>query len=352
VRARPSLPDYPILSCEAVIPPGTASASIEGEPLALPKANPQRLLVMGDTGCRQRGTDHVPCNNAAAWPFPTVAASAAAWRPDLILHVGDYFYREEPCPADFPGCVNTPTGYNWDAWNADFFTPANPALAAAPWVFVRGNHEDCTRAWEGWFRFLDPRPYSDICPSFTDPVSISAGAVQLIVMDDSAANDIAADVAQVEDHYMPQFGMVRQAAGPNTWLLMHRPLWVIGAVQGQPLTFVSNLTMQAASQNNLPSGVNLVLSGHGHFFEALNFTPERPPQMVVGNGGALLYPVPAVVPGARVGGAMVSSGTAFSTFGYTTFEPAATGWTATPRDVNGLPQMVCSVANRSISCNR
>lgn len=352
VRARPSFPDYPVLSCEAVIPPATVSASIDGEPLALPKASPQRILVMGDTGCRQRGTDHQPCNDPDAWPFSRLASSAAAWRPDLIIHVGDYFYREEPCPIGVAGCVNTPTGYNWDAWNADFFTPANPALAAAPWVFVRGNHEDCNRAWEGFFRFLDSRPFPAICPGHTDPVSISTAAVQLIVMDDSAANDIAADAAQVEERYTPQFAMVRQAVTPKTWLLMHRPLWAIGAVQGQTPSTVSNLTMQAASQNNLPAGVDLVLSGHGHFFEALNFTPERAPQMVVGNSGALLYPLPLVRPGASVGGAMVSSGTVFSTFGFTTFEPAASGWTATPRDVNGLPQMVCSVANRAINCNR
>ncbi|MBI3695753.1 MAG: metallophosphoesterase [Acidobacteria bacterium] len=351
VRARPSLPAYPVLSCEAVIPPGTVSASIDGQPLPLPKANPQRILVIGDTGCRQRGTDHQACNDPNEWPFPRVAGSAAAWRPDVIVHVGDYFYREEPCPVGFTGCVNTPTGYNWDSWNADFFTPANPALAAAPWVFVRGNHEDCNRAWEGFFRFLDPHPFAAMCPPYTDPVSISIGAVQLFVMDDSAANDTVGDLAQA-DQYAPQFDMLRRAAGPNTWLLMHRPLWGIGAVQGLPATTVSNATMQFASRNNLPSGVALVLSGHGHFFEALNFIPERAPQLVVGNSGALLYPLPSVRPGASVGGAMVSSGTTFSTFGFTTFEPATSGWTATPRDVNGLPQMVCSVANRAITCNR
>ena len=29
---------------------------------------------------------------------------------------------------------------------------------AAPWIVVRGNHESCSRAGQGWWRFLDPRP--------------------------------------------------------------------------------------------------------------------------------------------------------------------------------------------------
>jgi hypothetical protein len=46
-------------------------------------------------------------------------------------------------------CGATPVGDNWDAWNADFFTPAAQLLTAAPWVFSRGNHEDCGRSWRG-----------------------------------------------------------------------------------------------------------------------------------------------------------------------------------------------------------
>jgi hypothetical protein len=50
----------------------------------------------------------------------------------------------------------SPWGYGWDTWKADFFDPAQALLKAAPWVMVRGNHETCTRAGQGWWRFLDP----------------------------------------------------------------------------------------------------------------------------------------------------------------------------------------------------
>ena len=79
-------------------------------------------------------------------------------RPDLVIHVGDYHYRENACPAGNAGCAGSPWGYGWDAWEADVFAPARRLFAAAPWIVVRGNHESCNRAGQGWWRFLDPRP--------------------------------------------------------------------------------------------------------------------------------------------------------------------------------------------------
>ena len=79
-------------------------------------------------------------------PFAALATAAAALKPDLVIHLGDYLYRETPCPASFAGCAGSPYGDNWAAWNADFFVPGAPLLAAAPWIVIRGNHEDCARA--------------------------------------------------------------------------------------------------------------------------------------------------------------------------------------------------------------
>jgi hypothetical protein len=50
-----------------------------------------------------------------------------------VIHVGDYLYREDPCPAAAQAqCGGTPSGDNYGAWNADFFKPAAKLLAAAP----------------------------------------------------------------------------------------------------------------------------------------------------------------------------------------------------------------------------
>jgi hypothetical protein len=54
------------------------------------------------------------------------------------------------------GCKGSPYGDNWDTWKADFFKPAAPLLAVAPWIATRGNHEICARAGLGFMLFLDP----------------------------------------------------------------------------------------------------------------------------------------------------------------------------------------------------
>src|SRR5262249_18285495 len=141
--------------CELRIPAGTKRASVNGKRLKLPKANPSRIVAFGDTGCRIKGAQIQNCNDPAKWPFERVAAAAVAAHPDVVLHVGDYLYREDPCPAGKEAlCGGTPHGDNWETWNADFFFPGRKLLASVPVVLTRGNHEDCSRAWKGWSYYL------------------------------------------------------------------------------------------------------------------------------------------------------------------------------------------------------
>jgi hypothetical protein len=143
-------------ACELAIPRGTSNASVNGQRLMLPRTNPSRIIAFGDTGCRIKGAALQNCNDPAEWPFEKVARAAAAAHPQLILDVGDYLYREDPCPAGKESlCGGSPHGDNWDAWNADFFKPAAALLAGAPWILARGNHEACSRAWKGWSYYLD-----------------------------------------------------------------------------------------------------------------------------------------------------------------------------------------------------
>ena len=182
--------NFPVTVCEAPLPAGTRSAIIAGQALALPVPAPRRILVIGDTGCRMEApSDFQACNDPAAWPFARVAARAAAWRPDLVIHLGDYHYRESPCPSGNAGCAGNPVGDNWASWRADFFAPAAPLLRAAPWIFIRGNHEACARAGEGWFRFLEPRARPATCTDDTEPYVVPLTAVVLGVIDSSPASD-------------------------------------------------------------------------------------------------------------------------------------------------------------------
>src|ERR1700751_1561069 len=48
---------FPVRSCEATVPPDAVAAVLDGKPLPLPRGNPQRILVFGDTGCRLKTGD-------------------------------------------------------------------------------------------------------------------------------------------------------------------------------------------------------------------------------------------------------------------------------------------------------
>ena len=130
---------FPVTVCEALLPKAVQRASIEGIALPLPKLVINRIVMIGDTGCRLKKASNAwqACNDPHAFPFAQVAAAAAAWKPDLVLHVGDYMYRENRCPD--PAQCGSIWGYGWDAWNADFFSPAARLLAVAPIAPVRGN---------------------------------------------------------------------------------------------------------------------------------------------------------------------------------------------------------------------
>ena len=120
------------LICSAAVPAGTKTATVSGAALPVPVADPARILVLGDTGCRLKGAVLQACNDPAKWPFPELATAAASLKPDLVIHVGDYLYRESACPAGNQGCAGSPWGDNWTTWQADFFTPAAPLAGCRP----------------------------------------------------------------------------------------------------------------------------------------------------------------------------------------------------------------------------
>ncbi len=186
---------FPVTVCDAPLPASTRRASVAGVALPLPRRLVRRIVVIGDTGCRIKAADYAAqaCDDPAAFPFARIAARAAAEHPDLVVHVGDYLYRENPCPDATRGCTNSPWGYGWDAWAADFFAPAAPLLTAAPWVMVRGNHESCARAGQGWWRFLDGHraegrscdaAANDATDDWSAPFAVPlGGGAQVVVLD-------------------------------------------------------------------------------------------------------------------------------------------------------------------------
>ena len=320
---------------------------------------PQRILVMGDTGCRLLNQAIQNCNNPRDWPFPNVAAAAASLKPDLVIHLGDYQYRESPCPPGDQGCAGTSYGDNWPAWKADFFAPAAPLLTAAPWIFVRGNHEECDRAGPGYLRLLGHLAWSPDCAPHLAPYRIKLGDFSLMVMDNSDASDTDVDAAKLPE-YQADLAAATAASPVPVWLAMHRPIWAaLGVVANIPAG--GNAQIIAASQKTMISKpVTLMLAGHIHTFEALNYSRNGvsgtpPPQVVAGNGGDALVSAPANLRGTIFQGnsrVSVKDGLSVGGFGFLLFTRNPAGWTIDLYDSGGVAEGEClfTAASDRLDC--
>lgn len=376
--SKPSVFDAPI--CEAAIPAKARSASIAGRKLPLPPAEIRRIVVIGDTGCRVKQADQAfqACNDPKAYPFAKVAAAAARWKPDLVVHVGDYLYRENPCPGGNAGCAGGPWGYGLDAWRADFLTPAEPLLQAAAWVAVRGNHESCARAGQGWWRLLDPRPLvagrdcddaaNDGVGDYSDPFAVPLGrGAQLIVFDSSNTANGPLDPSDPRAaHYRDAATKIAALAAraPHNILADHHPMLAYSASlakDGQRKIHPGNGGLQSAfaavDPKLFPDTVDLLLSGHVHVWEALSFSTPHPAQIVAGFSGTQedIVPLPAappeqplVAPGA-VTAAMSSWVDGFGFMTLTRTGPAS--WRAEVRDADGVVVNSCAIEGRRLACD-
>jgi hypothetical protein len=349
------------------IPAGAASASIADAPLPLPKPTLTSVVAFGDTGCRLKANkasrsanpEHdedrgkfQDCNNPSLWPFGQIATTIAAGKPDLVIHVGDYLYRESPCPPRDQGCAGSPYGDDWQSWRADFFAPAALALRAAPWIVVRGNHEICSRAGHGYFRLLDPTPAQapPPCSDLIRHYTVSVAGRSFVVFDSSNAADACSGKPCNAAPYAAEFASMRPP--PGSWLLTHRPVWGFDTHR-----HTINATLQqalAASNGKLPDGIVLTLAGHIHVAEVLSFADRRAPQFVLGTGGTLLAgKIKSDLTGKRIGATAISYGRADHRFGFAVITPAAQRDRANAmfHDLSGTQLFACRIGLGEVACD-
>lgn len=257
---------FSVTGCEVAIPRAAKSASIEAEPVSLPHPDPRRIVVFGDTGCRIAKGDRVQaCNDPRSWPFPEVARRAAATHPDLVIHVGDYLYREEACPAGNAGCAGTPHCFGWNTWDVDFFRPADPLLRSAPWIFVRGNHEDCNRAAEGWFRFLDHAPMGQTCRDFSGIYVSQLGRFGVINVDGARGDDKVRNAAEAAQSLRQQFMAISARIPQESWLVSHRPFDAVRPGDKGTANVIDNRLQDGAISDLIPAGVRMLVASGGYY---------------------------------------------------------------------------------------
>ena len=338
--------------CQAALPAGARRVRIGRLVLPVPLARPRRLVILGDSGCRLKGPVVQHCNDPTGWPFARVAALAAARKPDLVVHVGDYYYRETPCPAGVAACAGSPYGDHWPTWKAEVFDPAAPLLAAAPWVFTRGNHEDCQRGGPGWFRLLDAAPSPKVCPAQSDTFAVDISGARLFVVDSADTDDAVAPAALTTTFAARLDTVATGAGGRAAWIVTHRPIWNATRSGNALADGIVNATERAAVKGRDLTGVQLILSGHVHNFTSLDFGPARPPQLVVGTGGDLMDPndVPPPASGSVQVDGLSAQAFTMGRWGYFVFDRRGVDWVGAFHDLTDAVVARCRLHGRALSC--
>jgi hypothetical protein len=372
---------FPILLCERELD-ADSEASIGPDDLPPRPTDPTAIAVIGDTGCRVTHFAHQPCH--AAWPFQRIAGKVAAeLAPNtgrsLIFHVGDFHYREKPCVDDDRGCGGSPFGDNWDVWKAEFFDPAKKLLLSAPWVIVRGNHENCARAGAGWLFFfvLPSQSFNGVCEDDLPAYHVNIGHTVeqkprvLLVLDTANEGDEHTDSPEKRNKYRDWIAD-RGDSGTEVWLALHQPLWLLGheedtlpetrAKAADADTCTKDKTsgpldvlrsdLHDAPRLNGRQRFGLILSGDTHLFQF--FRPDEetdlPIQIIAGNGGTALDKLPCEadtpfrldrsnVTIHNVTGAI----TAIARFGFVMLRPNGEQWAASLLDSTGRLVTTCPI---------
>ncbi len=373
----PKASAFPVVTCEAALPPNALRAAVGGVALPLPRPSPRRIVILGDTGCTVNSSYKVfqACDDPTLWPFERVANAAAATAPDLVIHVGDYHYRESPCAPGNAGCADSPWGYGWDAWRADLFHPARNLFAAAPWIVVRGNHESCNRAGQGWWRFLDPRPVAplancnaaadDDIGNYSEPYAVPLGRhadTQFLVFDSSAVGvRPLAPTELMYVNYRAQFERIFAlgARKPGAFFISHHPVLGFASNPGRPqFPYPGNAGLQSVLDPLYPAvlfppTIEALLAGHNHILEIVSFRTPHPPQFITGNGGDWAdqpFPVPFPADAQPAPGAVVAEIVSSTRFGFMTMERNGPGWRLTAWDANGQLLTSCTLGERRAAC--
>jgi len=311
-RRKNTKPDrFPIDVCEALLTLDDEGVKFAGGQVIRwigLKSGPRAISIIGDTGCHAsdgqasdgQASDGQDCNTLAEWPLANVA-NEAAWlrdvdvqRPDLVIHVGDYRYRGKD---------------DWSNWQADFFAPARMLLLAAPWVMVRGNHENCyTEQGTGWAFLLSPRfRQGPDCEESSSPraliepaAAIDLAGLRLVTLD---AADAKYRCSSWRDTFQEQeLPKLKTLLDPSLrgdrvlWLLTHYPVLNAGTSPECP-SDGKKASVAAYQQLLVPvlreRPVDAILAGDLHSLQLLHSQPaaggtNRIVQLIVGNGGTKL----------------------------------------------------------------
>ena len=129
-----------------------------------------------------------------------------------------------PCPAGNQGCAGSPWGDNWTTWQADFFTPAAPLLAAAPSFSRAAITRNASAPAPAGCGCRGRRPLTAApCKAHQPLYTVDLGGLTLAVLDDAVSDETDLDREAAPN-------LCRRDRGPGqapapVWFVHHRPIW-------------------------------------------------------------------------------------------------------------------------------
>ena len=118
---------FPVRVCELIAPRGKTSMTLQGIPLPLPVADPQRIVVFGDTGCRMKYTRLQDCGER--WDYPDRKARgripSRPGHPSWRLSLSGILYRQ-------PGLSAAANGLRLENLEQRFFRAIKSPLRCGP----------------------------------------------------------------------------------------------------------------------------------------------------------------------------------------------------------------------------
>ena len=391
-----------VLACSAPLPTGLTEATIAG--LTIPASLPpqvDQVAIFADSGCRVDDKRIQDCNDPDAWPLGKIAEQIAAAKPDVILDPGDYYYREMACPTEAaakcsPGPAPTegmPFDENDKGWLYEAINPMSPMFPVAPIAFLRGNHEDCGRAGNGFFLYFDPRPGNEATcapertpdglevaqpqttPTWAFDLAVPTNRTLRVAMVDNAYGtdkELTDWVARQRVSYQQAAALTTPQPGRESWVMTHRPIFSlisdVNLPKDDPLAETWSSDGQMVASYGLLGNYSMILSSHNHYAQAVQI-PGQPGSLVMGNGGALLDPtdpkgyfIPAYGPLTKADGTPLvpslppyPNATSLWTankYGYALAAPGAQAgaWQLVQKEFTGSTLATCALADRQLKC--
>ncbi len=262
-------------------------------------STPKTIVILGDTGCRIKEgkikSEFQDCNDPNVWPFKKIVEEASKENPELIIHLGDFHYREK-CSAGQPCEKYSPViGYEWKPWELDFFQPMQSLLLKTPIIIVRGNHEDCSRAFLGYKTLLANYTWNKDCVEYEEPQIMTIGDIAIVNIDTSSITDMPVD--NNEAIWVKRFNDVYEKISKlnvkHIWMVTHKPIY--GIAPFKIALFPINIHLRNYFEKSLlKDKVSLILSGHIH--SSMIVTPKKyAKQIVLGNSGTDLTSFPVKI---------------------------------------------------------